>query len=357
MSEIIKAEIVEMQRYEQRALDTSISSALEAQVRARIEARYKLAIHRPRDMDKVRIALLKECDRPRFAEVARYSKPQGSTKVTGPSIRFVEAALRCLGNIATETTVTLDDDIRRVIRVEVTDLETNVTHPKEIVVSKEIERRSGEGREVVRERKNKAGITLYIVKATDDEIMLKESSMVSKALRQLGLRLIPGDLIDEAMETVVATQQKTDKTDPEAARKRVFDSFDSLGIGADALKKYLGHDVGPLDLPALRELYTAIKQGEVIWSDLMTEREEPKGLKETLKAKVSAAKPTVQSGTTPTSAQLTEAKRLRTKLDDLNPELAERLWSEHREPYTETQYQTLIEKLAAEVHSAEGGQA
>ena len=30
MSEIIKAEIVEMQRYEQRALDTSISSVLEA---------------------------------------------------------------------------------------------------------------------------------------------------------------------------------------------------------------------------------------------------------------------------------------------------------------------------------------
>lgn len=73
--------------------------------------------------------------------------------------------------------------------------------------------------------------------------------------------------------------------------------------------------------------------------------------------------PTGKSGTkqatgpTPTSAQLTEAKRLRTKLDDLNPELAERLWSEHREPYTETQYQTLIEKLAAEVQSAEGGPA
>lgn len=63
------------------------------------------------------------------------------------------------------------------------------------------------------------------------------------------------------------------------------------------------------------------------------------------------------TGPAPTSAQLAEAKRLRTKLDDLNPELAERLWSEHREPYTESQYQTLIEKLAAEVQSAEGGQA
>lgn len=63
------------------------------------------------------------------------------------------------------------------------------------------------------------------------------------------------------------------------------------------------------------------------------------------------------TGPAPTSAQLVEAKRLRTKLDEHNPELAERLWSEHREPYTETQYQTLIEKLAAEVQSAEGGQA
>ena len=71
MSEIIKAEIVEMQRYEQRALDTSISSALEAQVRARIEARYKLAIHRPRDMDKVRIALLKELSLIHISEPTR----------------------------------------------------------------------------------------------------------------------------------------------------------------------------------------------------------------------------------------------------------------------------------------------
>ena len=79
--------------------------------------------------------------------------------------------------------------------------------------------------------------------------------------------------------------------------------------------------------------------------------------KQALKAKASAAKPTVQSGTTPTSAQLVEAKRLRTKLDDLNPELAERLWSENSNPYTEAQYQTLIATLTAEVQSAEGGQA
>lgn len=63
------------------------------------------------------------------------------------------------------------------------------------------------------------------------------------------------------------------------------------------------------------------------------------------------------TGPAPKPEQLAEAKRLRQKLDDLNPELAERMWSEHANPYTETQYQTLIEKLSSEVQSAEGGPA
>ena len=348
MSEALTAEFVSIQKTEQRALDTSISSALEAQVRARIEARYTLALHRPRDLDRSRQELLKECQRPRFAEVARYSKPQGGGSVTGPSIRFVEAALRCLRNISTETTVTLDDDLRRVIRVEVTDLETNVTHPKEVVVSKEIERRNADGREIIRERKNKAGITLYIVRATDDEIMLKESSLVSKALRQLGLRLIPGDLIDEAMEEVVATQKRTDKTDPDAARKRVFDSFGSLGITPDALKQYLGHDVGPLDLPVLRELYTGIKQGDVSWSEVAASSEEPKSLKDKLAAKVKAEKADPKPDA---QTEYSEGERLFKKLDEHNPELARAIWSK------KISIADKIAELAKEVQSIEGGPA
>ena len=75
--------------------------------------------------------------------------------------------------------------------------------------------------------------------------------------------------------------------------------------------------------------------------------------KQTLKAKTNAAKPS----TGPTTAQTAEAKRLRDKLDEHNPSLAARLWAEHSAPYTETQYTTLIEKLTAEVQSAEGGPA
>ncbi len=67
--------------------------------------------------------------------------------------------------------------------------------------------------------------------------------------------------------------------------------------------------------------------------------------------------PTAATSTDPKPAQVAEANRLRAKLDEHNPELAEKLWSENSNPYTESQYQTLINALTAEVRSAEGGAA
>ena len=50
------------------------SAVLAAQARAVIEARYLIAINRPRDLDVVREKLLKECRRPGFAEVATLTR-------------------------------------------------------------------------------------------------------------------------------------------------------------------------------------------------------------------------------------------------------------------------------------------
>lgn len=69
--------------------------------------------------------------------------------------------------------------------------------------------------------------------------------------------------------------------------------------------------------------------------------------------KTAATKTTTGAG--PTTAQLSEAKRLREVLAEHNPDLAARIWEEHSRPYTEAQYTTLIATLAAEVRSAEGG--
>ena len=72
------------------ALPDTAATAVAAQAKALVEARYIMALRRPRDMDVVREKMLKECMRPSFAAVARYVKPIGQDRAKwrpGPSIR------------------------------------------------------------------------------------------------------------------------------------------------------------------------------------------------------------------------------------------------------------------------------
>lgn len=257
------------------ALGETASTAAAAQAQASIQARYIMALQRPRDFDGVRVSLLKECKRPRFAEVARYRKPIGGGHVEGPSIRFVEAALRCMTNVLADTAVIFDDDRKRIIRVTVTDLEANITYPADVSVDKTVERSDGRGRQILAQRTNKTGKPVYIVAATEDELLNKQAALVSKAMRTCGLRLIPGDLIDEAMEQVLVTQQKEDAQDPDAARKRIVDAYAAIGVLPPALAEYLGHEMAtcsPAELVELRAIGTAIKNGETTWQVAMETR-------------------------------------------------------------------------------------
>lgn len=252
------------------------SSAVAAQAKALVEARYIMALRRPRDMDVVREKMLKECMRPSFAAVARYVKPIGKDRAkwpAGPSIRFAEAAVRNMGNITVETMTVYDDREKRIVRVTVTDLEANVPYFQDIVVTKTVERRSKkDGDTVISTRTNSYGDTLYILEATDDDIVNKQQALISKAIRTQGLRLIPGDIVDECMDQVMVTQQNADATDPDLAKRKLFDAFHALGVQAAQLKEYLGHDAASLsarELSDLRALYAAIRDGEATWRDVM----------------------------------------------------------------------------------------
>src|SRR5215831_14622288 len=178
-----------------------------------------------RDMDTVRLEILQECSRRGFAEKARYRKPVGEG-IEGPSIRFV--------------------------------------------VAKTVERMNPSGRVIYSGRQNSQGRTVYLVSGTEDEITNKEGMQISKAVRQLGLRLIPADIVDEAMERVIAVIAADDKANPDDARRRLTDAFSQIGVSPGDLRQYLGHDldkITPKELAQLRAIWTAIKDGESSWSD------------------------------------------------------------------------------------------
>jgi len=291
-----------------------------AEVRARIEAEHYLAKRFPRDLDLARTRILADCRRPKFAEKARYKKPQGKKKneetgqweksfVEGPSIRFVESAIRAMGNLVQEARTVYDDPDRRKILIIVRDLESNAAMSAEVVIEKTVERRDVRGRDpqdVITSRKNSYNETVYIVRATEEELTVKQAALVSKAIRTVGLRLIPADLVEEAMEEVIATQAKADKSDPDSARKKLVDAFVSVGVQPDALKAYLGHDLAassPAEMQDLRAIYAGIHGGETTWKEIMASvTEQPDDAKgatkvDELKAKLAAKGKGAKGGT------------------------------------------------------------
>jgi len=239
--------------------------------RALVQGRILMAIKRPRDIDVVRRKLLEDCKRPRFAEAARYAKPMGGGSVRGWSIRFAEAAVRHLGNIDCRAAVIAQDEEKMVLRFDAIDLENNAGFGGEIVLDKTVERRRlRSGELAIKVRTNSRGEPTFVVHANEDDMQTKLASAVSKGIRTFALRLVPADILEECLDEIL----KGSKEDPSAARKRIADSFASLGVGPDDLKRYVGVKELSLmtahQLQTLRETYTAIRDGEVTVEDILS---------------------------------------------------------------------------------------
>jgi len=287
-------------------------TALAAAAQATVNARYIMAMQRPRSWDDVRVRILNECKRRGFAEVARYAKPIGQDKSKwprGPSIRFAEACLRYAGNLGVETVTAYEDRSKRMLRVTASDYETNAHVSHDITIEKTVERRNAKDRVIVGERANSYGDKVYIVEATEDDLLNKQNAAVSKAARNGILRLIPGDIVEEAMSAVTQTLNAEATKDPAGEKKRVCDAFATLGVMPKDLADYLGHSldaVQPAELVDLREIFATMRDGETTWAAVIeakngaraSDGEKPaaaakqaSGIAEKVKARKAAPKP------------------------------------------------------------------
>lgn len=249
------------------------------QARAQIQTAFLVAMQRPRDTMQARDRILSACKRPSFADKVFYSKPVGKETIVGPSVRFAEEMIRAWGNVLTQTQVIYEDDDVLRVRVTCIDLESNSQHSKEMQIRKVVERKSEADRDVIGKRRNSKGEVVYIVRATDDEIHNKVASAISKAIRNEGLRLIPADIVSDALNTADETLAKSDAEDPKAKLKTICDAFAQIGIKPKHLAELLGHSldepVTPAELKELRGTYTAISSGETTWSEVIACKRAP----------------------------------------------------------------------------------
>lgn len=263
-----------------------------AQVQAMVLARFGMAFKQPRNMDQVRQDLLKECSRPSFAleEVegegnsALYRRPVGGGKsAEGLGIRFAEVAERCMGNLMSGALTISEDDKKKTKYCFVLDLQTNNSWEDTIDISKTVERREPkQGDEVLGSRINSTGATVYTIAASEDALVTKEAAMISKKLRTLILRLIPGDLQDECIATIKKIRSDRIMQDPDEAKKRIIDGMAKQNVSVTMLEQYLGHQVGqstPAEVLNLQGLYGALRDGITTWAAIMEDVEEARKVK------------------------------------------------------------------------------
>lgn len=265
------------------------SAAAASAAKAEIEAQYVMAYQRPRNIEQARVNLLAACKRRVFAASAIYRKPVGRKQnadtgeweqsyIEGLSIRAAEEAVRAMGNIRIASATVFEDAETRKKRVTVTDLESNISYNREITLGKTVEKKAIKGkdgkfgppaeRDIIGQRLNTYGQTVYICRATEDELTIKEAALTSKIIRTEGLRLVPSDIQEEAKDQCYDTMSKQDAVDPKAAMRKIIDAFAGVGVNPDELVKFLKHpldQINPAELAKLRAIFSAIKEGEATW--------------------------------------------------------------------------------------------
>lgn len=226
--------------------DGSGTKVQESRAVAEIQAAVLMAKQSPRNQGQSYLDIIDTCKRGAFAETAMYAYPRGGTMVEGPSIRMAEVLARCWGNCRVGITIQSQNAERTEARAYAYDLQTNYMIDQDFTVP--------------HKRTTKTG-----VKRLTDERDIRElvANIGSRHLRGCILRLIPSDVVDDAVQQVKQTLVSSDVPIGEQIKKMIK-AFNELGVKVEHLEKRLGHNMDatiPQEIVTLKGIYKSIKDG------------------------------------------------------------------------------------------------
>lgn len=236
----------ELQKQEKQELQTSGSKVQESRAVAEIQAAVLMAKQAPRNESQSYLNIIDSCKRPSMAETALYAYPRGGSLIEGPSIRLAEVLARSWGNCRVGITIQSQDSEKTEARAYAYDLQTNYMIDQDFTVP--------------HKRTTKKG-----TKRLTDERDIRElvANIGSRHLRGCILRLIPSDVVEDAVEQVKKTLVSSDVPIKEQVKKMVR-AFDEIGVKVEHLEKRLGHNLDaiiPQEIVTLKGIYKSIKDG------------------------------------------------------------------------------------------------
>jgi hypothetical protein len=175
-----------------------------------------------------------------------YAYPRGGTLVTGPSIRLAEVLAQSWGNLDCGVREISQSNGVSIAEAYAIDLQTNTRVTKVFYVK--------------HERHKKKEIT----KLTDPrDIYELVANQGARRLRACILGILPGDVVEAAVEQCKKTLQSSDVPIAEQIRKMVM-AFDELGVKVEHLEKRLGHKLEATigqEIVTLKGIYKSLKDG------------------------------------------------------------------------------------------------
>lgn len=224
----------------------ALAMAMESRAVAEVQSQYLIAKRFPRDENASYTRIMRVCERPFLAEQAIYAYPRGGQTVTGPSIRLAEAMAQAWGNLDCGVREISQGAGVSVAEAYAVDLETNHRVVKTFHVPHVRDTKQGKKR------------------LTDSrDIYELVANQGARRLRACILGVLPGDVVDAAVQRCRQTLESSDIPMADQIRKLVM-AFDELGVKTEHLEKRLGHKLDatiPAEMVTLRGIYKSLKDG------------------------------------------------------------------------------------------------
>ncbi|OAZ43366.1 hypothetical protein [Paenibacillus polymyxa] len=228
------------------------NSAMEAAVVSRqaqeVQAAMVVAKRFPRDENAAYTRIIQACQRKSLAESAEYEFPRGGSKVNGPSIRLAEVLAQSWGNIDYGVTEAEQKDGESTMLAYAWDLETNTRRSMTFVVKHE---RKAKGR----------------INKLDDprDIYEMTANQGSRRVRACILGVIPGDIVEAAVNQCRATLTTGNKTPLKDRVRAMIAEFDSTyQVKQEWLEKYIGCNADAFsenDVRRLGNVFRSLRDG------------------------------------------------------------------------------------------------
>ncbi len=243
-----------------------------------VQAAMVVAKKFPRDQMEAYTRIMKACERPSLAESATYVYPRGGQKISGPSIRLAETVAQNWGNLQYGVRELTQKDGESEVEAFAWDVETNTRQVKVFKVPHIRQTKSGKK------------------KLTDPrDIYEMVANQGARRLRACVLGVIPGDIIEAAVNQCDNTLKKGGDGPIEDRVRGMLTAFEKIGVTKEMIEARLQHNTTAIvetQLVDLRKIYNSIKDGMSKREDWFTvSSANTSQASEDLTEKIKAAKP------------------------------------------------------------------